>query len=105
MKANEKQAVNAVTGLFTEVLNVVQIKVGQHKKKKNQFIQVVSDASSFSPGLKKSKEVVSHRSLRRDSSGFLRCSFKYDKFLLEMLIKLQNGCYITTPRKYSKRVN
>ncbi len=34
MKANEKQAVNAVTGLFTEVLNVVQIKVGQHNKKK-----------------------------------------------------------------------
>lgn len=34
MKANEKQAVNAVTGPFTEVLNVVQIKVGQRKKEK-----------------------------------------------------------------------
>lgn len=37
MKANEKQVVNAVTGPFAEVLNVVQIKVGQHKKKKRLF--------------------------------------------------------------------
>lgn len=47
MKANEKQAVNAATGPFTEVLNAVQIKVGQRNKNKNQFIQVAPKVSKF----------------------------------------------------------
>jgi len=50
-----------------------------------------------------SKEVISHGFLRGEASGFLRCCFKYDKLLLEMLIKLQNGCHITTPRKIEQK--
>lgn len=52
---------------------------------------------SFPTVVAGSQEIVSHRLFGGNASGFLRSSFKYNKLFLQVLVQLQDGCYVPTP--------